>query len=426
MSWLKKPKAAAGAIALAALAALTPLAVVASSSAVHGPFKFDPIPASAVLSSQPANAPFVLPDGFSQYIIETELSDPDFHDLPDMNQVNEQGKHVGRYLYRTHEVGSNSSVTITDLDTGETTVLAQHTHWERFDGLKWTPWQTLLAAEEVGVAAFRDPAFPNAIRGLLYEIDPETGASTAHPAIGSVSHEGIGIDPQGNIYTIDEDARGGIFMFVPDSRGDLSSGQLYAIKVTDEMAAPGAKTGTAEWVALDRTAVQTDARTEAISKGATTYGRPEDVEIIDQVLYVAITSEDRVIAIDLKGPTPFVTEFVAAGVNVPVEVDNPAINGQNDEVTGLNSPDNLAVDRAGNLYIAEDNVPGDIWVATPDKDGDGRADNVVLFASLSDRGAEPTGIYFGKDPKTLFVNVQHAADGNDKAMAITKNKGKDD
>jgi secreted PhoX family phosphatase len=32
---------------------------------------------------------------------------------------------------------------------------------------------------------------------------------------------------------------------------------------------------------------------------------------------------------------------------------------------------------------------------------------VNLFASLKDDGAEGTGIYFGKDPKTLFVNIQH-------------------
>lgn len=116
------------------------------------------------------------------------------------------------------------------------------------------------------------------------------------------------------------------------------------------------------------------------------------------------------------------TEFVGAGLNVPVEVDDEEINGETDEVTGFNSPDNLAVDKAGNLYIAEDNTPGDIWVATPDRDRDGSADSVLLFASLTDCEAEPTGIYFGKDPFTLYVNVQHAGDGNDKAMVIQRDR----
>lgn len=49
-----------------------------------------------------------------------------------------------------------------------------------------------------------------------------------------------------------------------------------------------------------------------------------------------------------------------------------------------------------------------------------------LFASLKDSKAEGTGIYFGKDPRTLFVNVQHSATGNDKTMAIVSRKTGDD
>jgi hypothetical protein len=48
---------------------------------------------------------------------------------------------------------------------------------------------------------------------------------------------------------------------------------------------------------------------------------------------------------------------------------------------------------------------------------------VWLFASLSDPSAEGTGIYFGKDPKTLFINIQHSAeDDGDATWAIRKLK----
>jgi secreted PhoX family phosphatase len=48
---------------------------------------------------------------------------------------------------------------------------------------------------------------------------------------------------------------------------------------------------------------------------------------------------------------------------------------------------------------------------------------VHLFASLSDPGAEGTGIYWGKDPHTMFVNVQHsAAPDGDATWAITNRK----
>jgi uncharacterized protein len=88
---------------------------------------------------------------------------------------------------------------------------------------------------------------------------------------------------------------------------------------------------------------------------------------------------------------------------------------------GLDNPDNLAEAPNGDLVIVEDNVPSDIWFAGKDLDGDGAADAVHLFASLSDPGAEGTGIYFGKGPKTLYVNVQHsAAPDGDGTWAITK------
>jgi uncharacterized protein len=143
------------------------------------------------------------------------------------------------------------------------------------------------------------------------------------------------------------------------------------------------RTGPFEWVAIDDTPVPTgDCYTSGIqpaatAAGAVEYGRPEDIELIDQTLYVANTSEDRVIAIDLSKRT--VATFVAAGLNVPVE-------DSGDEITGFDSPDNLANGPDGSLWIVEDNTPSDIWVAGKDGDHDQAADTVSLFASLTDSG----------------------------------------
>ena len=115
---------------------------------------------------------------------------------------------------------------------------------------------------------------------------------------------------------------------------------------------------------------------------------------------MANTTEDRVIAIDLRKET--VETFVQAGLNVAIE-DSAA------ELTGFNNPDNLAESPDGRLWIVEDNVPSDIWVTEDDRDSDGAANGVFLFASMVDPEAEGTGIYFGTDPHTLFVNIQHAA-----------------
>ena len=414
-------------IACAAIGALT-FTALADKPTVGGAFSFEPITGSAVVGSLPANAPFKLPAGFSQEVVSDELglfSDGlniyTSVDWPDMTQSNETGKWSGRYLYRTHEVrpppaNPNGAVSVIDLETGEAKILVQRADWEALDGLKWTPWGTLLFAEETLARQGVDPDYPLAEAGLLYEAtldpqDPSTATGVeARPALGSLSHEGIGIDSEGNVYVIDEFSAGGIYKFVPDRRGDLSEGQLYVLKVDDtSLVTNPDRVGPAKWIALDRDDVQIDAQAAAVSVGGTSYGRPEDVEIRSNVMYVAITSENRVLAIDLQGQNPVVSNFVKAGVNVP--------GGS----SGLANPDNLVFDAHGNLYVIEDNLPGDIWCAIPDdKNKDGYSDKVVLFASLSTPGSEPTGGYFGKDQHVMYINVQHASTGNDMTIAISK------
>jgi len=417
-----------------AIGAALASAAVADSTIVKGPMAFDPIPGSAYakLTTDPVilnSQPWAIPQGYAQRIVSDDgnLDIYPGSDWQDMNTVNETGKHAGRYLYRTHEVRPSANnpgaytggaVSVIDLKTNKTTLVAQRRDWEALDGIVWTPWGTVLFAEETGSALLRDPDHPSAIRGLLYELKFDKHDPTkadwikVRPMLGSVSHEGIEFDSEGNVYVIDENGPGAIFKFVPKQYGDLSDGQLYALKIDDGSNAD--RTGPAEWVALDMTLAQTDARIAAANVGASGYGRPEDLERIDDKLYVAITSEARVLSISL-GDKPVVRNFVRAGLNVPVE-------NRTAGTTGFLSPDNLANSPDGKLWIVEDNVPSDIWVALPDKDGDGASDGVYLFASLKDNGAEGTGIYFGKDPRTLFVNVQHSSTGNDKTMAITNRK----
>lgn len=387
---------------------------------------FTPLSSSAACVSPPSTEmgfasyqPFVLPQGYSQTILATELRDfrpvaGSGGDLPDMMVANETGPQAGRYLYRTHEVGSDGAVTVTDLVTGETSLVDQQQHYESLDGIVWTPWHTLLFAEERIVASFDDPRVPNAVGGLVYEYDPRTGVITPRPAVGARSHEGLRFDAQGNLYGISEstpgvNGSGGIYKFVPDRRGDLSSGQLYVLKVLD-----ASRTGDAVWVPLDREDVQVNSDASAIAAGATGWGRPEDIEISTSggntkggnVMYITSTSEDLVLRIELDGDAAYVSNFVQEGMNV----------------SGLNNPDNLALDNQGNVYIIEDNGPGDIFVARVQGGNERVASEVVLFASLSDCAAEPTGLYFDRSGKTAWVHVQHAGGPlrNDLLVAIAK------
>lgn len=390
-------------LTIAAVAAAL-VGIGAPAYAANGPFGFEPIKGSAY-GEQTAtwDEPLVAPDGFAQQLVADEtvldIYGGGTDDLADMNVHNETGVHAGRYLYRTHEVGSNGALSVVDLQTGKAKVIAQRSDWRRLDGIEWTPWGTVLFAEETTggrlFEAFLDPQDPTTV--VTVEERREAGI---------LRHEGIGAMADGTVFVIDELNGGSIFKFVPTTRGDLSDGQLYALKVTglsdaEQKWSPTNyldKAGAFEWVALDMDHVVVDADAAADAVGATEFGRPEDLEIIGQTVYVATTSEDRVVAIDLKKNV--LNTFVHAGDNVPVE-------NRGAGVTGFNNPDNLAKSADGRLWIVEDNVPSDIWATQPDLDGDGLADEVELFASLKDPGAEISGIYFGKDPKTLFFNVQH-------------------
>jgi hypothetical protein len=447
-----------------------------NTDADYTPFAaFTPLATSAECAVGPVvGDPFTLPSGYGQQVIVQE-GDGGSINLFDMLTQNESGKDEGRYLYRTHETATNGQVTLTDLQTGVTEILAQRSDFERFDGIAWTPWGTLLAAEEVIIAAAKDPSVPQAVGGLVYEffVDPDDpseldpsrepitpGDGTtdnvqdgirARPALGAKSHEGLRFDKQGYLYGIAETRgisgpagqSGAVFRFVPDEKGDLSAGQLQALQTDDGLPGRGLY-GSGRWIDLDQGAVQVNADAEAEAKGANQYERPEDVETGQSTgrdvnnggntLYVAITEGTHppgdlggVLAVDLSSQNkPFAYPYVGVDASKTTTPD-------------FANPDNLALDREGNLVITEDtDTPpgGDIWIAArPTGRGGQPAATVQRFASLRDCAAEPTGVYFALDgtsewtdgtpraqsvgDETLFVNRQHAGNPElDQTVAI--------
>ena len=235
---------------------------------------FEPLPYSAVLetgsTARETVDPFDVATGFSQYVIQygTNPNAPEndlraytelFNRTLDMITVNETGPDAGRYLFTTHEVrrpvetsapSSAASITRLDLQTGEQVTISHRDDYERFDGIRWTPWGTLLTGEETRMQAVhnRDPDFPDAEAGLFYEIlnpladpgaeDPALRPRTVvRPAVGAMAHEGIVVDANGYVYVINEASRGSIFRFVPDQPNTpsaLESGTLYALVALNE------------------------------------------------------------------------------------------------------------------------------------------------------------------------------------------------
>lgn len=420
--------------------------------------KFTPLTQSANSNEWDVSAPWKLPEGYTQKVVsdETDLNIyPDGRDdWHDMNVVNETGPQAGRFMYRTHEVrlgrgddvvdAIGGTVSVVDLKTGETQIIAQQGGLEdgytALDGIRWTPWGTVLFAEETAGGRLFEMVLKDDMMSAAKIID--------RPMVGRLAHEGIDLDEEGNIYVVDEwrgrsygcenvvPCGGGVYKFVPNTYGDLSSGDLFVLKVNG---ADGV--GSAEWAGpID----PLNARTSGTEFGGQSYQRPEDLEIIGDTLYIAITEgprdvetetdpaednfgqlefkselyEGRVIALNMK--TMNVNNFVKPGVNVPVEIGKPGDEGHQ---TGFDSVDNLAEAPNGDLIMIEDNKPSDIWFASTAKVNKyGASEKVELFASLTDPGAEGTGIYFSPtDPKTLYVNIQHSeADDGDGTWAITK------
>ena len=420
------------AVAIATAATSTPYA---GANEVKGPFSFVPQLVSGLSGAEDPCSPMTLPEGFSQTILvsETDACGTEHtvldavsgeQDKRDMNTVNETGRQRGRFVYTTHENGGGAAaLSVLDSRTGKAQIYRAADFgispaWSRLDGIEWTPWGTALIAEENGPG------------GRLFECDVDglkVNDCVDRPAVGRMSHEGIAVDGNGDLYVADELNGGSIYKFVALEYGDLSKGTLYALDIEGSVTVCSSDSGVgvtplghAQWVALSvgengvKTSPSVDARAASDEAGVSDFCRPEDAEIIGPNLYFATTTTRNILQIPLNTDFPYVTEYAGINTNMDNEADFPEY--------GLKSPDNLASDNAGNLYIVEDNSShSDVWVATPDKNNDGKADSVVLFGTLTTPGAEGSGIYFPRgNPKTMLINVQHAADNNDMTLAITK------
>jgi secreted PhoX family phosphatase len=327
-----------------------------------------------------------------------------------------------------------------------------------FDACYWTPWGTLITAEESWETAAPGSTSPY---GRLFELknpteapgitDPLTSSSNDNAdfvhqnVIPRTSHEGIQFDKAGNMYFIDELNGGNLYKYtsaapfasVKNGKADyFAAGQTFVLRVgngntpnavgsyiwvpitdADGDALPGALTIT------DTNGVTSvDARntTNLTAFKGTDYQRPEDLQIQTvggvEYLYVATTTTNEVYRLNLKANT------------ISVFADRLTIDLATGVALGsaFASPDNLAIDGDGNIYIIEDRAGGvdnDIWFAVDlNKDGDllDAGEGLARWASNGTLGSEFTGLYFDPSNKRrAWVNIQHPASENDRTIEIT-------
>jgi secreted PhoX family phosphatase len=378
----------------------------------------------------------------------------------DMITSNETGKQRGRFLFAVFET-SQSGVQRHDLKTGETETL-----WMTptvggavsFDASYWTPWGTYITAEESWTTAAAGATSPY---GRLFELknpldavgivgpltaDSNGDADFVHRnVVPRTSHEGIQFDAAGNMYFIDELNGGSLYKFVSKAklsdvkRGKaeyFAAGQTFVLRVGDGNT-PNA-TGAYSWVPFtdangaalpgaltitDTNGVRSvDARntTNLADFKGTDYQRPEDLQIQRvgkrEYLYVTTTTTSEVYRLDLSAQSISVfadRSTVDLGTGLPVG-------------SAFTSPDNLAVDAEGNLYIVEDRdgaVDDDIWFARDlNRDGDLKdpGEGIGRWASNGTPGSEFSGLYFDPFHKgRAWVHIQHPASANDRMIELT-------
>jgi hypothetical protein len=336
----------------------------------------------------------------------------------------------------------NPSIQRIDLFNGEVETILRGMN--RCDGIRTTPWGTILATEETsdgGAYEIMDPLFTTeqtVINRATGEVtDPVLIAKRT--ALPTIAWEGLTVLPSGVVIGGDElrpgtdgpDSDGGaIFKFVPDNlfsgNGDiaglssspLTSGVVNAMQISCREASSsrfpqfgqGCEVGQGTWVEVNASTARADADT----RGATGYYRPED-------LHRDSMFSDK----DFPGAVRFcwtntgrekAYNFAEVMCAIDYEPVNPkSLVVANRFVEGdpeFNSFDNLAFQPVtGNLYIIEDHKNGDIFACLPDgADRDIKSDGCVRTMSVKDSSAEPTGFIFSADGKTAYLSIQHSND----------------
>jgi uncharacterized protein len=300
--------------------------------------------------------------------------------------------------------------------------------------------------------------------GWVVEIDPYDPQSVPvkRTALGRFKHEAatVVITPGGHVvvYSGDDERFEYLYKFVSAGRYNptnraanmhlLDAGTLYVARFRDD--------GTGAWLPLifgqgpltpangftSQAAVLINARSAADLWNATRMDRPEDVEVNPRTgkVYAVMTNNtrrkpDQVDAANPRADNKYghILEIVEDGEHASTSFrwdlfmacGNPAVPEHRAAYQGhtdgswLATPDNIAFDETGRLWIATDGQPGTIaandGVYVVDTEGPQRG-RPRLFLS-GPLGCEVCGPAFTPDYRTFFVAIQHPGEGQESTFA---------
>jgi hypothetical protein len=317
-----------------------------------------------------------------------------------------------------------------------------------------TPWGTILSCEENTDSFYGDYVydeltgevldtlpgnygwenfFDNSPEhyGWVVEVNPKTGEAKKLVALGRCAHECATVhqlsDGRVVIYSGDDGNDRCLYKYISKNAADLKDGTLYVANVEE-----------GKWISLkyedhailqERFKNQTDVlvrmRDAAYLVGGSKLNRPEDIEIdpISGDVFISLTNNKP--KGDLHGSIMKLREDSADKTSLTFKAETFLAGSKE---AGFSSPDNLAFDLKGNLWMTTDVggyslgvegyefMPCNSLFLIP-RSGE-RAGELIRVATAPN-DAEFTGPFFHPNGKYLFLSVQHPGEATTSLDALT-------
>jgi uncharacterized protein len=241
-----------------------------------------------------------------------------------------------------------------------------------------TPWGTWLSCEEYEL-------------GNVWECYLDGRPAQRRRDLGAFSHEAVAVDPgRRRLYLTEDQSNGRLYRYIPSTWGDLSSGQLYAARVSwDNSQRLG---GSVRWYEVPD---DISARVWPMSTYTTGFNGGEGCWFDAGLVYFTTKGDNRVWSYD-------------AGTN-RLEVIYDAALYPNSPLRGV---DNIVASRSHDLFVAEDGDDMQICLITP-------ARVVAPFLKLEGHvGSEITGPAFSPDGTRLYFSSQRGRDNGGAGMTF--------
>lgn len=300
-----------------------------------------------------------------------------------------------------------------------------------------TLWNTVLSCEENFAETAAASKLPETHYGWVIEVDPfDKSYLKKHTALGRFNHEntamGLAKDGRVVVYMGDDKKDACVYKFISNGKYEKQKGRANSALLEDgTLYVANLKTGKWVPVTLEEVSkaikekpeqqkkfktqgdVVTYCQEAAILVGGTPTDRPEDIEIspFDNTVFICHTNNDN--HGNIHGHITRIFEAKDDLASLEFDFEIFAAGGRQ---SGFSSPDNLAFDSNGHLWVVTDISSSSqnkgvhksfmnnglfvIPTSGPDK-------AVALQFASGPVESELTGPFFTPDEQTLFLSVQH-------------------